>query len=61
MSCDNDDSSIFALISSISFSFFQFLSQTSSVLCASDPVTFSLSLANSNFLLSQSSVGAFFV
>ena len=49
MSCDNDDFSVFALTSSTSFSFLRLPSQTSPVLCASDPVTFSLPLANSNF------------
>ena len=56
MSCDNDDSSVFALTSPTPFSFLLFLSHISSVLCAFDPETFSLPLASSDFLLSQSSV-----
>ena len=45
MSYDNDDSSVFALTSPTSFSSLLLLSQTSPVLCVSDPVTFSLPLA----------------
>ena len=51
MSCDNDDSLVFALISPTSFSFLLLLPQTSSVLCALDPETFSLLLASSDFSL----------
>ena len=38
--CNNDDSSVFELISPTSFSFLLFLPQTSSALCAPDPEAF---------------------
>ena len=52
MSCDNDDSLVFALISPTPSSFLMFLSWTSSALSASAPWTLSLPLAISDPFLS---------